>query len=215
MWPSVSVPVRAPGGCHGLTVDLRRHAPPAGRSLPDRAAFRIPPHAFCALVAQWQRHGVQDAASVSSTLTEGTHALPHRHCTRTRARAATGRRTGPRSRGLRVRIPPSARTARTASHAPGCAVRPGALSRRSGGRLQNVWPAVRLRSGPHLGATWHRAQKPGTGSATRNARMEDSRRHLTWHRHSELARGAGSPEARAGQNLRGGISMLARRSAFS
>ena len=40
MWPSVSVPVQAPGGGR-LTVDLRRHAPPAGRAL-QRHGVREP-----------------------------------------------------------------------------------------------------------------------------------------------------------------------------
>ena len=72
MWPSASVPSRAPGGRHGLTVDLRRHAPPAGLH-PGPGGFSLSMSYFRALVAQRQRHGVQDAISVSSTLTEGTH----------------------------------------------------------------------------------------------------------------------------------------------
>ena len=139
VWPSLPVPARVPGGCQSLTVDRDGHVPPTG-DRPGSGGFLCSRPAFPALVAQRQRHGVQDADGASSNLAEGTH---HHRSTRTRARAATGRRTGPRSRGLRVRIPPSARTAHDG---------PEPYPDGSGGRLQNVWRAVRLRSGPPIGS---------------------------------------------------------------
>ena len=93
----------------------RTHA--AHREPPRPGRFFRAPPPIPALVAQRQRHGVQDAASVSSNLTEGTH----HPGIRTRARAANGRRTGLRSRGLRVRVPPSARPARTPPRTGGAA----------------------------------------------------------------------------------------------